>query len=190
MNLRSKPLILPSIVLLIGTLFGASATNAFANDPFENIPALLPITPPPYTGLEDATAEQTVGKIKLSVTAGGDIPRFPDDYINSVPVFGYAWLDGANAVVATIHPSFDDSAQNPRAWHTHTVTLDSNNSIIDLGKSQGGVIINGDTLTLQMSKKLAGNINPDTAASFEVHPDNNCPDPHLRVDVLNTQPIS
>jgi hypothetical protein len=52
MILRSKTLLLPSIVLLIGTVFGATATNAtatnatatnatatnaFADDPFKNI---------------------------------------------------------------------------------------------------------------------------------------------------------
>jgi hypothetical protein len=42
MILRSKTILLPSIVLLIGTVFGASATNAsvtnaFADDPFKNI---------------------------------------------------------------------------------------------------------------------------------------------------------
>jgi hypothetical protein len=42
MILRSKTLLLPSIVLLIGTVFGASATNAsaanaLADDPFKNI---------------------------------------------------------------------------------------------------------------------------------------------------------
>jgi hypothetical protein len=42
MILRSKTLLLPAIVLLIGTVFGASATNAsatnaFADDPFKNI---------------------------------------------------------------------------------------------------------------------------------------------------------
>jgi hypothetical protein len=47
MILRSRTLLLPSIVLLIGTVFGASATNAsatnasatnaFADDPFKNI---------------------------------------------------------------------------------------------------------------------------------------------------------
>jgi hypothetical protein len=190
MILRPKTLLLPSIVLLIGTLSGASATNAFADDPFKNIPTVLPTTPPPYTDLQGASAQQTGGKIKLSVTAGGDIPRFPDDYINSIPVFGYAWLDGANGVVAAIHPSFDDSTQNPRAWHTHTVTLDSNNCITDLGKAQGGISIKGDTLTLQISTKFVGNINPNGAASFEVHPDNNCPDPYLRVDVLDQEPIS
>ena len=42
MILRSKTLLLLLIVLLIGTVFGASATNAsatnaFADDPFKNI---------------------------------------------------------------------------------------------------------------------------------------------------------
>jgi hypothetical protein len=42
MILRSKTLLLLSIVLLIGTIFGASATNAsatnaFVDDPFKNI---------------------------------------------------------------------------------------------------------------------------------------------------------
>ena len=40
------------------------------------------------------------------------------------------------------------------------------------------------------ANKQAGNINPSTAASFEVHPDDACPDPELRVDVIDTQPIS
>jgi len=37
MNLSSKIVLLPSIVLLIGTVFGTIATNAFAaDDPFKN----------------------------------------------------------------------------------------------------------------------------------------------------------
>ena len=36
MNLSSKTIIIPSIVLLIGTVLGTSATNAFADDPFKN----------------------------------------------------------------------------------------------------------------------------------------------------------
>ena len=36
MNLSSKTVHIPSIVLLIGTVFGTSATNAFADDPFKN----------------------------------------------------------------------------------------------------------------------------------------------------------
>jgi len=36
MNLSSKTVLLPSIVLLIGAVIGSSATNAFADDPFKN----------------------------------------------------------------------------------------------------------------------------------------------------------
>jgi hypothetical protein len=36
MNLSSKTVLLPSIVLLIGAVFGTSVTNAFADDPFKN----------------------------------------------------------------------------------------------------------------------------------------------------------
>jgi hypothetical protein len=36
MNLSSKTVLIPSIVLLIGTVFGTSATNAFVDDPFKN----------------------------------------------------------------------------------------------------------------------------------------------------------
>lgn len=34
MILHSKALLVPSIVLLIGTVFGTNATNAFADNPF------------------------------------------------------------------------------------------------------------------------------------------------------------
>ena len=37
MILRSKTLLLLSIDLLFGTIFGASAMNVFADDPFKNI---------------------------------------------------------------------------------------------------------------------------------------------------------
>ena len=35
MNLSPKTVLIPSIVLLIGTVLGTSATNAFAHDPFK-----------------------------------------------------------------------------------------------------------------------------------------------------------
>jgi hypothetical protein len=37
MILRTKSLLLPSIVLLIGTEFNANTANAFADDPFKNM---------------------------------------------------------------------------------------------------------------------------------------------------------
>lgn len=36
MSLSSKAVLIPSIVLLIGTVPGTSATNAFTDDPFKN----------------------------------------------------------------------------------------------------------------------------------------------------------
>ena len=36
MNLSSRTILIPSIVLLIGSVIGTSATNAFADDPFKN----------------------------------------------------------------------------------------------------------------------------------------------------------
>jgi len=143
-----------------------------------------------YNVISDASAEQTDGKIKLTVTAEGDIAKKPDDYIDSVPVFGYAWLEGGKGVVAAIHPSFDDSAQNPKSWHTHPVTIAGNGCIEKLGTSQGGISINGDTLTLQISVKQADNIDPSKAASFEVHEEPSCPpveggDARLKVTVIS-----
>jgi len=37
MNLDSKTLLVPSIVLIIGAVIGASAGSVFADDPFKNI---------------------------------------------------------------------------------------------------------------------------------------------------------
>ena len=36
MNLNSKTILIPSIVLLIGSVIGSSSTHAFADDPFKN----------------------------------------------------------------------------------------------------------------------------------------------------------
>ena len=36
MILSSRTILIPSIVLLIGSVIGTSATNAFADDPFKN----------------------------------------------------------------------------------------------------------------------------------------------------------
>jgi hypothetical protein len=60
---------------------------------------------PDYTKLDSATAEQTNGKMKLMITAAGNIPKKPDDYINSVSVFGFGWLKNGKGVVAAIHPA-------------------------------------------------------------------------------------
>ena len=100
---------------------------------------------PSYTQLTKATA---TGALLLSVSTAGNIPSFPDSFIQSVLVFGYAWVNTNNGqgVVAAIHPNFKDSFQNPRAWHTHTVSLSKGTSsstlcIQQLGTSEAGVSI-------------------------------------------------
>jgi hypothetical protein len=71
-------------------------------------------------------ASQSKISAKLAVTTKAPIPRFPNAFIRSNPVVGFAWVDVATskAFVTTIHPVLGrDSRQNPRAWHAHTVTL-------------------------------------------------------------------
>ena len=70
---------------------------------------------PSYTQLTKTTATINSGALLLSVSTAGNIPRFPDSFIQSVLVFGYAWVNTNNGqgVVAAIHPNFKDSFQNP-----------------------------------------------------------------------------
>jgi hypothetical protein len=145
--------------------------------------ALASTTPPDYTNVEDSSVEENNGKMKLTATTEGDIAKKADDFINSVLGFGFAWLDGNEGIVAAIHPDFDDSNQNPNAWHTHTVTLDGDNCVT-VEDSQGGVIIKGNTITLQLSKQFTGNIEPaGQAVSFKLVEDESC-DSGAAVEVL------
>jgi hypothetical protein len=144
--------------------------------------ALASTIPPDYTNVEDSSVEENNGKMKLTATTEGDIPKKADDFINSVLGFGFAWLDGNEGIVAAIHPDFDDSNQNPNAWHTHTVTLDGDNCVT-VEDSQGGVIIKGNTITLQLSKQFTGNIEPGQAVSFKLVEDESC-DSGAAVEVL------
>ena len=46
--------------------------------------------------------------MELTVTTGQAIPRLPDEFIDSVDGFGFAWLDNqGKGIVAAIHPDFD-----------------------------------------------------------------------------------
>src|SRR5688500_3322427 len=69
--------------------------------------AVVPAAIPDYGQLDAASASGTAGSLKLSVDAGGAIARFPDDFVGSVAVFGYAWVDTetGRGVVAVIHPA-------------------------------------------------------------------------------------
>ena len=153
---------------------------------------------PSYTGLDDAAAEQRGGSIGLMVNASGSIPRFPDDFLASVAVFGYAWADlgTGRGIVAVIHPVIGrDSRQNPDGWHTHPVQLaggtkpagTSDFCVVSIGTSQGGIAIQGDVLRVQMSVHWAGVAASalDVAAAFKVQGDTGCAATGLGVVVLD-----
>ena len=157
---------------------------------------------PSYAGLDDAAAEQRGGSVGLMVDASGSIPRFPDEFLSSVAVFGYAWADlgTGRGIVAVIHPVIGrDSHQNPEGWHTHPVQLaggtkpagTSDFCIVSIGTSQGGIAIQGDVLRVQMSEHWAGVAASalDVAAAFKVQGDTGCAATGLGVVVLDAESL-
>lgn len=154
---------------------------------------------PGYTIVDSATADQKGNSLKLSVTTGGDIPRFPDNFVNSVLVFGFAWadLDSGKVILTTIHPSIGrDSNQNPDAWHTHPGLLGAGTGssafcVLALGTSQGGISIQGDTLSLNINTNQAGVTlaELDGAVGFTVIADSDCTDTGLGV-VPTASPVA
>jgi hypothetical protein len=152
---------------------------------------------PGYTTVTDASASTNRGGVLFaSIQAGDNIPRFPDTYINSVLVFGYAFvnLGTGEGIVAAIHPTFKDSAQNPNAWHTHPVSLSSDGAggfcIEALGTSQGGISLKHNVMTLRMPSTFTQGLDPDTAASFTVQQNPNCQTTGLGVTVLSAVPLT
>ncbi len=157
---------------------------------------------PDYAGLEGATAQGRGKSLHLTVDAAGSIPRFPDSYITSVAVFGYAWadLDTGAGIVAVIHPVIGrDSRQNPDGWHTHPVQLSggtkpsgtSDFCIESIGRSQGGIAILGDIMRVHMAERWAGISASalDVAASFVVQGDSGCAGSGLGVVVLDAEAL-
>ncbi|MGC2306963.1 MAG: hypothetical protein WA461_01050 [Nitrososphaeraceae archaeon] len=149
---------------------------------------------PPYTVLDEASATTNNGGVLFaSIEALDTIPRFPDQFIESVLVFGYAWVDSdtLEGIVAAIHPEFRDSNQNPDAWHTHPVQLSSGDGtssdfcIEELGTSQGGIRLNGNVMDVRMPNTFTDGITPNAAASFIVAEDPDCQTTELGVTVLN-----
>ena len=145
-----------------------------------------PASTPDYGQLDGASAAGTAGSLHLSVDASGPISRFPDDFIRSVAVFGYAWVDAetVRGIVAVIHPAIGrDSRQNPNGWHTHPVqlaagTASSTFCLAEIGTSQGGLSIKDDVLSLNIALWQAGIPASalDVAASFIVAGDAGCPE--------------
>jgi len=180
---RRRILIVNTLIAAVALLSATTITSALAQ--------------PAYTQLVKATAATTPGSIQLSVTTGGNIPRFPDSFIQSVLVFGYAWVNTNNGqgLVAAIHPSFRDSFQNPNAWHTHTVVLSgpttaSNFCIQQLGTSQGGLTIINNVLGVNTGITQAGNFIPNVGASFVVQKDPGCTATGLGVKVLSSVAVT
>jgi hypothetical protein len=149
--------------------------------------------------LDGASTSGNPGALSLGVDAGAAIPRFPDSFILSVAVCGYAWVDGntGQGIVAVIHPAIGrDSRQNPDGWHTHPVQLTGGTGIsefciVSIGRSQGGIAIRGNELRLQMAVQWAGLSagTLDVAAAFVVQPDEDCAATGLGVHVLDAEPL-
>lgn len=208
-----RPLALASLWLALGCLDQEPMHPMPLADPAivqAHSPAHLGVSPsvsllstPGYTQLDAATAAGTDGSLHLAVDAGAAIPRFPDSFLESVAVFGYAWVDGDTfrGIVAVIHPAIGrDSHQNPDAWHTHPVVLSTGTSlstfcVAEIGTSQGGLTISDDILALHIAGRQAGIAasDLDVAASFVVVVDSGCPllapGVQLGVQVLSAQAL-
>ena len=158
---------------------------------------------PDYTNLHAASAADAGGSLHLSVVASGTIPRFPDGFVRSVAVFGYAWVDAETnrGIVAVIHPTIGrDSHQNPDGWHTHPVLLSAGTAsstfcLAGIGPSQGGLTLRDEVLALNIALSQAGVSATalDLAASFVVVGDAGCaelaPGVRLGVQVLDTKTL-
>lgn len=158
------------------------------------------VATPDYAGLDDAAAAAKGNGVELTANAAGSIPRRPDEYIESVAVFGYAWVDAGTGkgIVAVIHPVIGrDSRQNPDGWHTHPVQLaagtkpagTSDFCIVSIGRSQGGIAIHDDVIRVHMSSRWAG-ISADAldvTAAFIVQQDAGCAPTGLGVAVLDSE---
>ncbi|MGY5144071.1 MAG: hypothetical protein ACW9XH_06275 [Candidatus Nitrosopumilus sp. bin_32a] len=94
-----------------------------------------------WKDLDSATKSTKGNSLNLTVTADDVIPKdFPTVEVSpSKVVVGYAWLDAfddngdlrgdeISGFVTAIHPTFDDSNQNPHAWHSQCYTCPTPNT--------------------------------------------------------------
>lgn len=149
---------------------------------------------PAYADVDGGSVAVRGGAVHLGVDAGAPIPRFPDSYIGSVAVFGYAWADLATGagIVSVIHPVIGrDSHQNPDGWHTHPVQLGggtggSDFCIVSIGGSQAGIRILDDAMNVSVPAHwlpVPGSAL-DVVASFIVQVDAGCAGSGLGVAIL------
>lgn len=148
-----------------------------------------------YADVDGGSVAVRGRSVHLGVDAGGLIPRFPDSFITSVAVFGYAWadLDTGAAIVSVIHPVIGrDSHQNPDGWHTHPVQLSggtgaSDFCIVSIGGSQAGIRIVGDAMNLSVPAQWVPVASTafDVVVSFVVQVDEACAGSGLGVAILD-----
>ena len=141
-----------------------------------------------------AIAKQQNDKMsKLTVTASDIIPRKTSVAPDAVAGFAWADLDSGKVLVATIHPTFRDSSQNPDSWHLHAAQL-ANDLIgghsfcIDsfFPNPQGGISIKNNkmNINIQNSKMPFVTTEIDGAVGFVVNPQEGC-GTGLAVDVTS-----
>lgn len=139
---------------------------------------------PAYALVVGGTKAQAGDALLLRVETDAAIPRFPDAYVESVAIFGFAWVDvdTGRVLASTIHPMIGrDSHQNPDSWHTHPATVLAGTvrsafCVATVGTSQGGMALSGGAMGLAVPASQAGlGVDAiDLVASFEVHPDSGC----------------
>jgi hypothetical protein len=105
--------------------------------------------------------------------------------------YGYGCVDTdtGKAFTTLIHPNFRDSTKNPDKWYGHPVTLRTGTANSDFcvayigdaeNTAEGGISIDDATKTMKTSTSMAKlnglkTADIDTAASFIVQEDANCP---------------
>jgi hypothetical protein len=191
---RSSSAFASSIIISYSILLAASNGPVTVLAQFPQQEQLQQVQPssPAYTDVQDAYASLNQGDVlSLSAQTSGEIPRLADEFVNSVLAFGYGWLNSQTleGLVATIHPAFKDSSQDPNAWHTHLVRLSPSGCVEELGASQDGIQIDQNRIALTVPGALAqdttmANFKPDTAASFLVVPSLNFMTCHSGISVI------
>jgi hypothetical protein len=145
-----------------------------------------------WSVVTSATAiQQDDNMSKLSVTTDDDIPRKTDVSPHAVAGFAWADLDTGKVLVATIHPTFRDSNQNPDSWHLHAAQLaegvNGHNFCIDsfLPNPQGGIAIkdNKMSINIENSQMPFETAEIDGAVGFVVELEPSCVNTGLAVDV-------
>lgn len=151
---------------------------------------------PSWALVDSASADEQNDNLSvLSIDAAGDIPRKTDTSPDAVVGFAFVDVDTFRVLVATIHPTFDDSAQNPFSWHLHSAQLGAGTASSDacivsfFPNPTGGIQIQDDTMTInvQSSDLPVATSAFDAAVGFVVNPDLGCP-AGLGVD-LNQAPV-